>query len=143
MTKHKIKLQFNEPSEDHYIEGYVHCLGPVTDKLQAESLEFKAELGNDVSLFSGKVADIYLTVDIAMKPGGKEKYEEYCKRLNDLFLASEPPRGKKYDPEPHLRCYPEDDKITIKFLMVLPHSMSPAKDFEFPLGLREGLKDLD
>ena len=33
MTKHKVKLQFNEPTEDHFLEGCVHILGPVTEKL--------------------------------------------------------------------------------------------------------------
>ena len=78
-----------------------------------------------------------------MKPGGKAKYEEYCKKINELFIQSEPPRGSKYEPEPHLRCYPEDDKITLKLFMMLPERLSPAKEFEFPVGLREGLKDVD
>ena len=43
--------------------------------MQAESVEFKVELGNEVSLFSGKTTDIYIKADFAMKPGGKAKYE--------------------------------------------------------------------
>jgi len=55
-----------------------------------------------------------------MKPGGKAKYEEYCKKYNDLLVFADPPRGKKYKPEPHFRFYAEDDKVVVKMLMVFP-----------------------
>jgi len=62
-----------------------------------------------------------------MKPGGKAKYEGYCKRLEKFVEFTEPPRGKKYEPEPHVKFYAEDDKIIIKFLLIMPEDISGLK----------------
>ena len=35
MTKHRIKIQFNEPPESYYGELIYHLLGPFTEKMQA------------------------------------------------------------------------------------------------------------
>ena len=106
--------------------------------------EFIKELGNEVSMFPGQnVAKIYMQAEIAMKPGNKAKYEEYVARYNKFYLSTNPPRGKKYDPEPHVKFYAHDDKIVVKFLMIFPETMSPLKDFDIPAGLKEGLKDVE
>lgn len=46
MTKHKIKVQFNDPPEDQYIEIIGHLLGPYTEKMIAVQEEFVKELGD-------------------------------------------------------------------------------------------------
>lgn len=46
-------------------------------------------------------------------------------------------------PDMHLKLYAEDDKLTAKFLLILPEAINPMKTVEVPLGLREGLKDVD
>jgi hypothetical protein len=33
MTKHRIKIQFNEPPESYYAELMYHLLGPFTEKM--------------------------------------------------------------------------------------------------------------
>lgn len=78
-----------------------------------------------------------------MKPGGKAKYEGYCQRLQKFYEWTDPPRGKKYDPEPHVKFIAEDDKIIIKFLLILPEGVSNLDTFQIPAGLKEGLKDVD
>ena len=37
-----------------------------------------------------KTAKIYATVSVAMKPGQKAKYEEYCTKLMKLFEENKP-----------------------------------------------------
>ena len=144
MTKHKVRVQFNEPPEDQYIQVIGHVLGPYTEKMRAEQDEYIKDLGNEVSFYAGdKIGRIYLTLQIAMKPGGKAKYEEYCKRLQKFYEWTDPPRGKTYDPEPHVKFFAEDDKIIIKFLLILPERISNLETFNVPLGLKEGLKDVD
>lgn len=86
---------------------------------------------------------MYGDAEIQMKPGNKAKYQEFCDRLNAFWDYTEPPRGKKHDPEPHIRLYAHDDKIVIKFLMMFPESISPLKHFDVPNGIKEGLKDVD
>lgn len=78
-----------------------------------------------------------------MKPGGKAKYDGYVKRLNEFLAYAEPPRGGMYEPEIHVKFYAEDDKIIIKFLMILPEAISGLRDIQIPIGLKEGLKDVD
>lgn len=77
-----------------------------------------------------------------MKPGGKAKYEEYCAKLMQLFEENKPTPGM-FTPELQLRLYAEDDKISAKFLVVLPEIMNPLKQMDIPVGLKEGLKDVD
>ena len=106
--------------------------------------DFIKELGNDVSMFPGQnVAKIYMQATIAMKPGQKAKYEEYCERYNKFYLSTDPPRGNNYKPEPHAKFYAYDDKIVAKFVLIFPEAMSPLKDFDVPAGLKEGLKDVE
>lgn len=45
MTKHRIKIQFNDPPEAYYAEILYHLLGPFTDRMAQETLDFKHELG--------------------------------------------------------------------------------------------------
>ena len=33
ITKHSIKVKFNDPSEDHFIDVIAHFLGPYTEKI--------------------------------------------------------------------------------------------------------------
>jgi len=68
-----------------------------------------------------------MQAEIAMKPGGKAKYEEYCKRYNEFYLDTDPPRGSKYKPEPWVKFYAHDDKIVVKFLLIFPEDASPMK----------------
>ena len=42
-----------------------------------------------------------------------------------------------------MKLYAEDDKLTAKFLVVLPDALNPLKKIDIPIGLREGLKDVD
>lgn len=86
LNTHKIKIQINEPSPDHYLEVITHLLGPHTEKMVAISDEYIKELGDDVSLHPGKKVDkIYMQAEATMKPGGKAKYEEMCKKLNEFY----------------------------------------------------------
>lgn len=49
--------------------------------------DFLKEVGNEASMFAGEfVTYVYMQAEINMKPGGKAKYEEYCKALNEFFL---------------------------------------------------------
>ena len=89
-----------------------------------------------------KTAKVFLTVTIAMKAGGKAKYEVYCEKLHKLFLDNKP-EPSAWVPDMHLKLYAEDDKITAKFLVVLPEAINPLKKVDVPIGLREGLKDTD
>jgi hypothetical protein len=144
LTKHQIKIQFNDPPPDHYIEVIGNVLGPFNEEMIKVKNDFKASLGNELSVFTGdKVTDVYMQAEIAMKPGQKAKYEEFCKRFNDFYLSTDPPRGEKYKPEPHVRFIAEDDKLIFKFNLVFPQAMSPLKDFDIPPGLKEGLKDVE
>ena len=77
-----------------------------------------------------------------MKAGGKAKYEVYCEKLHKLFLDNKP-EPSAWVPDMHLKLYAEDDKITAKFLIVLPEAINPLKKVDVPIGLREGLKDTD
>jgi hypothetical protein len=81
-------------------------------------------------------------MSIAMKEGQKAKYEEYCKNLMKLFEENKP-EPSMFVPDMHLRLYAEDDKLTAKFLLILPDMINPLKKVDIPLGLREGLKDVD
>lgn len=53
------------------------------------------------------------------------------------------PSSSPYAPTLHLRMIADDAKITAKFLVVLPETINPLKSMEIPVGLREGLKDVD
>lgn len=106
--------------------------------------DFLKELGGEVSMFAGdKVAHVYMQAEIAMKPGNKAKYEEFVERYNKFYEMTEPPRGHDYKPEPHVKFYAHDDKLVVKFILVFPENISPLKQFDVPLGLKEGLKDVD
>lgn len=71
MTKHRIKIQFNDPPEAYYAEILYHLLGPFTDRMAQETLDFKHELGGALKEAPGeKTANVFLTVEIGMKPGG-------------------------------------------------------------------------
>jgi len=59
-----------------------------------------------------------------------------------LFKENKP-EPSMFVPDMHLKLYAEDDKLTAKFLLILPEAINPLKTVEVPLGLREGLKDVD
>ena len=141
MTKHRIKIQFNEPPESYYGELIYHLLGPFTDKMNKESLAFEKEIALKEDP-GAKTAKVYLTLSVAMKPGGKAKYEVYCVKLLKLFEENKP-KPSAWVPDLHLKLYAEDDKITAKFMIVLPEAINPLKKVDVPIGLREGLKDTD
>ena len=70
LTKHKIKIQFNDPPPDHYIEAIGNILGPFNEEMIKVKNDYKASLGNELSVFPGdKVTDVYMQAEIAMKPG--------------------------------------------------------------------------
>lgn len=70
MTKHRMKIQFNDPPESYYAEILMHLLGPFTEKMIAESNEFKQELGAELNEPAGeKAANVFMRLEIAMKPG--------------------------------------------------------------------------
>lgn len=141
MTKHRIKIQFNEPPESYYAELMYHLLGPFTEKMNAQSAEFEKEI--DLKESAGtKSAKVFATMSVAMKPGQKEKYQTYCEKLMQLFKENKP-EPSMFVPDMHLKLYAEDDKLTAKFLLILPEAINPLKTVEVPLGLREGLKDVD
>lgn len=48
-----------------------------------------------------------------------------------------------FSPDVHLKLVAEDDKITVKVLLVLGELMNPMKSVKVPAGLKEGLKDVD
>lgn len=77
-----------------------------------------------------------------MKPGQKAKYEEYCTKLMQLFDKHKP-EASAYVPDMQLRLLPEDDKIIAKFIVILPEAINPLNKMDVPVGLREGLKDVD
>lgn len=77
MTKHRIKIQFNDPPESYYAEIIYHLLGPFTEKMIEEDKQFCGELGDAFKESPGeKTAHVFLCLEIAMKPGQKAKYEE-------------------------------------------------------------------
>ena len=87
LTKHQFKVQFNDPPPDHYIEAIGNVFGPYNEEMIGLKNEFRQELGDELASFPGQaVTDIFVQNEIAMKPGGKAKYEEYCKALNEFFL---------------------------------------------------------
>jgi len=53
------------------------------------------------------------------------------------------PKPSAFVPDLHLKLYAEDDKLTAKFLVILPDALNPLKTISVPIGLREGLKDVD
>jgi len=125
MTKHRVKIQFNEPPESYYAELIYHLLGPYTEKMNAETADFAKEI--DLKEKAGaKSAKVYATVSIAMKPGQKAKYEEYSKNLMKLFEDNKP-APSEFVPDMYLRLYADDDKLTAKFLLVLPEMLNPLK----------------
>lgn len=68
MTKHRIKIQFNEPPESYYGELIYHLLGPFTEKMIKETDDFVKEI--DLKEAPGaKTAKVFLTATVAMKPG--------------------------------------------------------------------------
>lgn len=70
MTKHKLKIQFNEPPETNYLEAKVHIMGPHTEKMIALNDQFDKEIFDDKSMIPGpKVMKFYSVFEIAMKPG--------------------------------------------------------------------------
>ena len=89
MTKHRIKIQFNEPPESYYGELIYHLLGPFTEKMNKATDEFVKEIALKEAP-GAKTAKIYATVSVAMKPGQKAKYEEYCTKLMKLFEENKP-----------------------------------------------------
>jgi len=141
MTKHRIKIQFNEPPESYYGELIYHLLGPFTEKMNKESIAFEKEIALKEDP-GAKTAKVYLTMSVAMKPGGKAKYEVYCEKLLKLFEENKP-KPSAWVPDLYLKLYAEDDKITAKFMVVLPEAINPLKKVDVPIGLREGLKDTD
>jgi hypothetical protein len=78
MTKHRIKLQFNDPPEAYYGEMIYHLLGPYTEQMIGQTAKFKKELGSAVSAQNLDKdippAEIFLELTIAMRPGGKKRY---------------------------------------------------------------------
>lgn len=143
MTKHRIKIQFNDPPEAYYAEILYHLLGPYTEKMKGETKSFITELGDEFKEPPGeKSAHIYFTASVAMKPGQKAKYEEYCTKLMKIFDEFKP-EASKYSPAVFLKLYAEDDKITAKFLVSLPSTINPLAQMGVPDGLKEGLKDVD
>lgn len=141
MTKHRIKIQFNEPPESYYGEIIYHILGPFTDKMEKESDKFFQELKLKEAP-GAKTAKIYFDLSVAMKPGGKAKYEGYCEKLHKLFLENKP-EPSAFVPDMHLKLTAEDDKITARFMVILPEAINPLKQVQVPVGLKEGLKDVD
>lgn len=73
-----------------------------------------------------KTAKVYLTASVAMKPGQKAKYEEYCTKLMKLFEENKP-KPSAFVPDLHLKLYADDDKLTAKFLVILPDALNPLK----------------
>jgi hypothetical protein len=70
MTKHRVKVQFNDPPEAYWAEVIYHILGPFTEKMKTETNGFIQELGSEIVSKPGeKTANIFLTMSISMKPG--------------------------------------------------------------------------
>lgn len=141
MTKHRIQIKFNEPPESYYGEILYHILGPFTEKMEAQCEAFCKEI--DYKEAPGaKTAKMFATLSIAMKPGNKAKYEEFCTKLSKLYDENKP-KPSSYTPDMQLKLEAFDDKITAKLMAVLPEAINPLKQVEIPLGLKEGLKDVD
>ena len=79
---------------------------------------------------------------MAMKPGNKIKYKEFCAKLTKLYEDNKPKPSSDV-PLMELKLEPFDDKITCKFMVVEPESTKPLLKNDIPLGLIEGLKDVD
>lgn len=63
MTKHRVKVQFNDPPEDHYVEVIGHLFGPYTEKMKVVQEEFIKECGDDVTFLAGnKVGRVFVTL---------------------------------------------------------------------------------
>lgn len=147
MTKHSVKVQFNEPQEAYFAEMIYHCLGPYTSKVSAEADQYVSELGGALAESAGsKNLHGYVCMDIAMKPGQLAKYQELCTKLQgtwDKINALIP--GPPHNPQVIVKFVAADDKISIKVLLVIPESLAQMamKGIDIPVGLKEGLKDLD
>lgn len=141
MTKHRIQIKFNEPPESYYGEMIYHLLGPFTEKMNEQCEAFCKEV-NLQELPGAKTAKIFFTVSIAMKPGNKAKYEEFCSKLMALYQEHKP-KPSSYVPDMQLKLEAADDKITAKFMLVLPEAINPLNKMQIPVGLKEGLKDVD
>ena len=87
MTKHRVKLQFNDPQDAYYVETKLHLLGPFTEQLQAETKAFVDSLGDKIKPeFKGPGSVfVYSEASVSMKAGGKAKYEEWCKKIEEDF----------------------------------------------------------
>ena len=122
MTKHKMKIQFNEPSDQHFLELKFHALGPHTAKMNAEMKEFRKSLAVEPTWYDKPTDHAYLKLEVAMTPGHEKKYYELCQELDRVYTNFVPKRGKKYEPEIFIKFFPEDDKITIKIFIQIPSS---------------------
>lgn len=143
MTKHRIKLQFNDPPESYYAEMIYHLLGPYTEKMIGETNKFKNEISADLWGNAGqKTAEIYLDLKIAMKPGGRQKYQQYCTKLQKLFDDNKPQKSS-WSPEMHLKLSSTDNSINVRFIVILSGHMNPLSSIQIPQGFREGLKNTD
>ena len=127
MTKHRLRISFNDPPEAYNAEITVHFLGPYTDKFDAAADEYIKEARPELPLGT-KHLNIFFTASIAMKPGNLALYEGYCKRLTDLFNENKP-KPSSYVPNMSLKLYAEDNKINAKFLLTLPGGINPFKSF--------------
>lgn len=139
MTKHRLKIQFNDPPEAYYAEVIAHLFGPFTDKMIAADEAFVKELGDELKEPPGPKSHVFFQLSIAMKPGQKKKYEGYCEKLLKLFNENKP----SGQPEIHLKLYAFDDRIDAKFLVSLTGYLNPLRRTPIPMGLKEALKDTD
>lgn len=80
-----------------------------------------------------------------MKAGGKAKYEDYCKKMNNFMDEKKPPENDVFGlPGIYYKFYPEDDKITIKTLISQKADKNElGKLLDFSPGIKEALKDTD
>jgi hypothetical protein len=62
--------------------------------------------------------------------------------LQELFDKNKPEKSM-FAPELHLKLYPSDDSIKVRFLVILSEAMNPLKSVQIPEGFREGLKNTD
>lgn len=105
--------------------------------MMQETENFKNELGAELKLKPGENPYFaYVTFEFAMKPGQLDKYAGYCDKLNQYFEENKPVDDSA---QPYFKIYPANDKITVKFLVKNMEKL----DVKVPIGLREGLKDID
>ena len=69
MTKHRVKIQFNDPPEAYYAEAAFHLMGPFTEKMIVEGREFEKSLPDYDQVPGQDYGEVYFAIDIGMKPG--------------------------------------------------------------------------